>query len=83
MSGAWYSYVGTLLGQGKENARRFMRDSSAFDDRAFMRDTRNVAAGPKFPFSRAAAACRARSGQDRHRQSEAMDGRSTRTPAGR
>ncbi|MEV2275168.1 recombinase RecA [Nocardiopsis sp. NPDC049922] len=26
-SGAWYTYEGTQLGQGKENARRFMRDN--------------------------------------------------------
>jgi asparagine synthetase B (glutamine-hydrolysing) len=36
----------------RQGARRFMRDSSVFDDRAFVRDTRNVAAGPKFSATR-------------------------------
>src|SRR5699024_11678784 len=26
-SGAWYTYDGTQLGQGKENARRFLREN--------------------------------------------------------
>ena len=26
-SGAWYTYEGDQLGQGKENARKFMRDN--------------------------------------------------------
>jgi asparagine synthetase B (glutamine-hydrolysing) len=36
----------------RRGARAFMRDSTAFDDRAFTRDTRNVAAGPKFSATR-------------------------------
>jgi recombination protein RecA len=31
-SGAWYSYKGDRIGQGKENVRQFLRDNPAIAD---------------------------------------------------
>jgi recombination protein RecA len=31
-SGAWYSYKGERIGQGKENVRQFLRDNPAIAD---------------------------------------------------
>ena len=31
-SGAWYTYEGDQLGQGKENARKFLRDNPDLAD---------------------------------------------------
>jgi asparagine synthetase B (glutamine-hydrolysing) len=44
----WLAFNGAF----REGARSFMRDSKVYDDGAFVRDTRDVAAGPRFSATR-------------------------------
>lgn len=44
----WLAFNGAF----REGARSFMRDSKVYDDAGFRRDTRDVAAGPKFSATR-------------------------------
>jgi asparagine synthetase B (glutamine-hydrolysing) len=44
----WLAFNGAF----RDGARAFMRNSKVYDDAAFQRDTRNVAAGPKFSATR-------------------------------
>jgi recombination protein RecA len=48
-SGAWYSYKGDRIGQGKENVRQFLRDNPAIANEvdAELRSRLLVKAGPK------------------------------------
>ena len=44
----WLAFNGAF----REGARAFMRDSKVFDDAGFLRDTRDIASGPKFSATR-------------------------------
>jgi hypothetical protein len=44
----WLAFNGAF----REGARSFMRNSRVYDDAAFLRDTSNVGAGPKFSATR-------------------------------
>ena len=46
-SGAWYTYEGDQLGQGKENARGFLRDNPDLADEIEMRIKEKLGVGPK------------------------------------
>jgi recombination protein RecA len=46
-SGAWYTYEGDQLGQGKENARKFLRDNPDVADEIEKRIKEKLGVGPK------------------------------------
>ena len=46
-SGAWYTYEGDQLGQGKENARDFLRDNPDLADEIEKRIKEKLGVGPK------------------------------------
>jgi recombination protein RecA len=46
-SGAWYTYEGDQLGQGKENARNFLRDNAALADEIEKRIKEKLGVGPR------------------------------------
>jgi recombination protein RecA len=46
-SGAWYTYEGDQLGQGKENARAFMRDNPDLADELEKKIKEKLGVGPK------------------------------------
>jgi recombination protein RecA len=46
-SGAWYTYEGDQLGQGKENARNFLRDNPDLADEVEKRIKEKLGVGPK------------------------------------
>jgi recombination protein RecA len=46
-SGAWYTYEGDQLGQGKENARSFLRDNPDLADEIEKRIKEKLGVGPK------------------------------------
>ena len=46
-SGAWYTYEGDQLGQGKENARAFLRDNPDLADELEKRIKEKLGVGPK------------------------------------
>jgi recombination protein RecA len=46
-SGAWYTYEGDQLGQGKENARKFLRDNPDVADEIEKRIKEKLGIGPK------------------------------------
>ncbi len=45
-SGAWYTYDGDQLGQGKENARAFLRDNPDLADELEKRILEHLGIGP-------------------------------------
>jgi recombination protein RecA len=45
-AGAWYTYDGDQLGQGKENARQFLRDNPDLATSSRRRSRRSSASGP-------------------------------------
>jgi recombination protein RecA len=47
-SGAWYTYEGDQLGQGKENARAFLRDNPELADEIERRIKEKLGIGPEF-----------------------------------
>jgi recombination protein RecA len=46
-AGAWYTYEGDQLGQGKENARAFLRDNPDLADEIEKRIKEKLGIGPK------------------------------------
>jgi recombination protein RecA len=46
-SGAWYTYEGDQLGQGKENARAFLRDNPDLADEIEKRIKEKLNIGPR------------------------------------
>ena len=46
-SGAWYTYEGDQLGQGKENARAFLRDNPDLADEIEKRIKEKLGIGPQ------------------------------------
>jgi recombination protein RecA len=46
-SGAWYTYEGDQLGQGKENARNFLRDNPDLSDEIEKRIKEKLGVGPR------------------------------------
>jgi recombination protein RecA len=46
-SGAWYTYNGDQLGQGKENARSFLRDNPDMADEIEKRIKEKLGVGPR------------------------------------
>ena len=46
-AGAWYTYEGDQLGQGKENARSFLRDNPDLADEIEKRIKEKLGVGPK------------------------------------
>ncbi|MFJ9951941.1 recombinase RecA [Kitasatospora sp. NPDC091207] len=46
-SGAWYTYEGDQLGQGKENARNFLRDNPQLADEIELKIKTKLGIGPK------------------------------------
>ncbi len=55
-SGAWYTYEGDQLGQGKENARKFLRDNPDVADEIEKRIKEKLGIGPKLDAEAPAAA---------------------------
>ena len=45
-SGAWYTYEGDQLGQGKENARNFLRDNPGLADELERKIKAKLGVGP-------------------------------------
>jgi recombination protein RecA len=54
-SGAWYTYEGDQLGQGKENARAFLRDTPDLADEIEKRIKEKLGVGPQLDSESAAA----------------------------
>ncbi|MDR3032263.1 MAG: recombinase RecA, partial [Kitasatospora sp.] len=48
-SGAWYTYEGDQLGQGKENARNFLKDNPQLADEIEAKIKGKLGIGPKLP----------------------------------
>jgi len=46
-SGAWYTYEGDQLGQGKENARNFLRDNPDLADEIEKKIKEKLGVGPR------------------------------------
>jgi recombination protein RecA len=46
-SGAWYTYEGDQLGQGKENARTFLRDNPDLSDELEKKIKEKLGIGPR------------------------------------
>ena len=46
-SGAWYTYEGDQLGQGKENARAFLRDNPDLADEIEKKIKEKLGIGPR------------------------------------
>ena len=46
-SGAWYTYEGDQLGQGKENARNFLRDNPDLADEIEKKIKEKLGIGPR------------------------------------
>jgi recombination protein RecA len=55
-SGAWYTYEGDQLGQGKENARRFLKENPDVANEIEKRIKEKLGIGPKLDAEEAAAA---------------------------
>ena len=54
-SGAWYTYEGDQLGQGKENARNFLRDNPDLADEIEKRIKEKLGVGPRLDADAAVA----------------------------
>jgi recombination protein RecA len=54
-SGAWYTYEGDQLGQGKENARNFLRDNPDLSDEIEKRIKEKLGVGPRLDADAAAS----------------------------
>ncbi|MBF9073798.1 recombinase RecA [Streptacidiphilus fuscans] len=54
-SGAWYTYEGDQLGQGKENARNFLRDNPDLADEVEKKIKEKLGIGPKLDVAETAA----------------------------
>jgi len=61
-SGAWYTYEGDQLGQGKENARNFLRDNPDLADEIEKKIKEKLGVGPKPAGGEAEAAAAAGAG---------------------
>ncbi|QMU72246.1 recombinase RecA [Streptacidiphilus sp. P02-A3a] len=55
-AGAWYTYEGDQLGQGKENARNFLRDNPDLADEIENKIKEKLGVGPRKPTTEADAA---------------------------
>jgi recombination protein RecA len=55
-SGAWYTYEGDQLGQGKENARNFLRDNPDLANEIEKRIKEKLGVGPRLDADTGAAA---------------------------
>jgi recombination protein RecA len=55
-SGAWYTYEGDQLGQGKENARNFLRENEATANEIEKRIKEKLGVGPRLDADAAASA---------------------------
>ena len=55
-SGAWYTYEGDQLGQGKENARNFLRDNPDLANEIEKRIKEKLGVGPRLDNDPAATA---------------------------
>ena len=54
-SGAWYTYEGDQLGQGKENARNFLRDNPDLANEIEKRIKEKLGVGPRVDAEASAA----------------------------
>ena len=54
-SGAWYTYEGDQLGQGKENARNFLRDNPDLANEIEKRIKEKLGVGPRLDADTSAA----------------------------
>ena len=54
-SGAWYTYEGDQLGQGKENARKFLRDNPDLADEIEKKIKEKLGVGPRLDADTSAA----------------------------
>ena len=54
-SGAWYTYEGDQLGQGKENARNFLRDNADLANEIEKRIKEKLGVGPRLDADTSAA----------------------------
>src|SRR5260370_6788621 len=57
-SGAWYTYEGDQLGQGKENARNFLRDNPDLANEIEKRIKEKLGVGPRLDTHASAASHR-------------------------
>ena len=55
-SGAWYTYEGDQLGQGKENARNFLRDNPDLANEIEKRIKEKLGVGPRLDADTSASA---------------------------
>ncbi|MGH3210038.1 MAG: intein-containing recombinase RecA, partial [Trebonia sp.] len=55
-AGAWYTYEGDQLGQGKENARNFLRDNVDISNEIEKKIKEKLGVGPRLDNDPAAAA---------------------------
>lgn len=63
-AGAWYTYEGDQLGQGKENARNFLRDNPRLAEEIELKIKQKLGIGPKAESAEAPAAATATAGDD-------------------
>jgi recombination protein RecA len=61
-AGAWYTYEGDQLGQGKENARNFLRDNEDIANEIEKKIKEKLGIGPRLDNDAAATAAPAASG---------------------
>jgi recombination protein RecA len=61
-SGAWYTYEGDQLGQGKENARNFLRDNPDLANEIEKRIKEKLGVGPRLDADTSAATATANGG---------------------
>nr|NLD41415.1 recombinase RecA [Actinomycetales bacterium] len=62
-SGSWYTYEGDQLGQGKENARQFLKDNPALAEEIEKKILNKLGIGPEAAALRAEEAAKAASGE--------------------
>ena len=74
-SGAWYTYEGDQLGQGKENARNFLRDNPDLANEIEKRIKEKLGVGPRLDVEAGAGACRRQRQQRQRRQRQRSPGR--------
>ncbi len=61
-SGAWYTYEGDQLGQGKENARNFLRENPDLANEIEKRIKEKLGVGPRLDAEASASASAASAG---------------------
>jgi len=64
-SGAWYTYEGDQLGQGKENARTFLRDNPDISDGIEKKIKEKLGVGPRLDAEAGASSGTAEDGAGR------------------